>query len=303
MNGVFWQNEIMKYVTNSVSDIRCDYSVIIGIEPSKGARSPTLWNEAYRALDKTTLMMPLDVSANNLEPLIRFLESDDQFIGGSIAAPYKELVTDILPSTSNHKFSRFSSFNCIFRGASGDLTGCNTDGMGALATLESLVDVEKTNILLIGPGGTGKAIAQSIVHKSGRPDLLAICSRKKDAIEFAEILGATWLHIDSLASAVSNFGLIINCTPLGQGVQLDESPIAQNVIGKISKGSQIFDINYSIKKSLLSKQAAEANIKYVNGSLMNLEQAVKSFCIVNSAEDCSEEVRRVMKHVVSRIES
>ena len=301
MESVFRQNEIMKYVANSLSANPYNYSAILGIEPSKGARSPILWNAAYSALDSTTSMSPMDVSPNNLEPLIRFLESDDQFVGGSVAAPYKELVTNILSSASNRKIARFSSFNCIYRGTSGDLIGCNTDGMGALATLDSLIDIKKANILLIGPGGTGKAIAQSIVCKSGRPNLLAICSRKQDDIEFAELLGATWLHVDSIVSIVSNFELIINCTPLGQGAQLDESPLTQNAILKISKDSKIFDINYSVNNCLLSKQAAEANIKYVNGSLMNLEQAVKSFCIVNNKEDCSEYIRTVMKNTVFRI--
>lgn len=43
-----------------------EYSAIIGGNPSRGARSPILWNATYQALEVPQLMLPLDVPSTNL---------------------------------------------------------------------------------------------------------------------------------------------------------------------------------------------------------------------------------------------
>ena len=67
----------------------------------------------------------------------------------------------------------------------------------------------------------------------------------------------------------------------------------------MSKGSQIFDINYSDQDNLLSDIARDADIGYVSGKSMNIEQAVRSFCIVNGMEMQSAEIRCVMESAKS----
>ena len=42
------------------------FSAIIGESPSKGAKSPTLWNAAFKKMNFPALMYPLDVSTKNL---------------------------------------------------------------------------------------------------------------------------------------------------------------------------------------------------------------------------------------------
>ena len=42
------------------------YSLIIGETPSKGARSPKLWNRVYKAQKSSIRMYPADVSKNNI---------------------------------------------------------------------------------------------------------------------------------------------------------------------------------------------------------------------------------------------
>ena len=43
------------------------YTVIIGTNPSKGARSPKLWNRVYNLEEKKIRMVPLDVREENVE--------------------------------------------------------------------------------------------------------------------------------------------------------------------------------------------------------------------------------------------
>ena len=49
-------------IENEVRELKLDfYSVIIGTTPSKGARSPKLWNKVYEREKKKIRMIPLDV--------------------------------------------------------------------------------------------------------------------------------------------------------------------------------------------------------------------------------------------------
>ena len=73
------------------------YSLIIGLSPSKGARSPLLWNRAFKKYNIDCLMTPLDIStAEDLKENLQRLIKDNFFMGGSVTFPYKELVAEIL---------------------------------------------------------------------------------------------------------------------------------------------------------------------------------------------------------------
>ena len=61
-------------------------AVIIGKDVSKGARSPILWNAAYKALDIEAEMTPVDI--NSAEEAKAFLDAEitkPEFIGGAVA--------------------------------------------------------------------------------------------------------------------------------------------------------------------------------------------------------------------------
>ena len=66
------------------------YALIIGSNPSKGARSPKLWNKAYKKFKQKTKMYPADLSKKNLNKLCNFLKDDQFFLGSSVTVPFKE---------------------------------------------------------------------------------------------------------------------------------------------------------------------------------------------------------------------
>ena len=87
---------VHKLIDNNISIPQSKYAAIIGENPSAGARSPQLWNAAFRASSINAVMIPLDVSAENLYSLLDALQADLDFIGGAIAVPYKESVAEWL---------------------------------------------------------------------------------------------------------------------------------------------------------------------------------------------------------------
>ena len=63
-------NLLNKFLNNKINlKNKTNFALIIGLTPSKGARSPTLWNNAYRSFGKKTRMYPADMSEKKLEKL------------------------------------------------------------------------------------------------------------------------------------------------------------------------------------------------------------------------------------------
>ncbi len=79
-------NTIEQIITNDISSFGKlpKYAAIIGESPSKGARSPILWNAAFKDLGLLCQMVPMDVSTQKLEVLLRELDQDLDFIGGCL---------------------------------------------------------------------------------------------------------------------------------------------------------------------------------------------------------------------------
>ena len=52
------------------------FAAILGESPSKGAKSPTLWNAAFKGLSLSGCMHPMDVQAEMLEDLVAHLKKN-----------------------------------------------------------------------------------------------------------------------------------------------------------------------------------------------------------------------------------
>ena len=168
---------MIKKIIENKTDFEFDrpFSAIIGLEPSKGARSPILWNNAYKNFGLNTQMHPLDVSENNLSDLIFYLNENSFFEGGAIAVPYKEKTLNIIEKLDNGKISNeannIGAVNSIYRDGQNNFCATNTDGEAALKSIvEKCENLEEKKILLIGVGGAGKAVATYISNylKNGK---------------------------------------------------------------------------------------------------------------------------------------
>ena len=69
---------------------------IIGSNPSKGARSPVLWNKAFSKFKINTKMIPLDVKNKNVSRLIRSLRKNENFYASAVTIPHKEKIIKYL---------------------------------------------------------------------------------------------------------------------------------------------------------------------------------------------------------------
>ena len=70
--------ETNNFISNIINTKNSKYVLIIGDSPSKGARSPTLWNNAYNYFRKNLKMYPADVNDKNLKELCQFLKFESE---------------------------------------------------------------------------------------------------------------------------------------------------------------------------------------------------------------------------------
>ena len=282
------QNKIFKELNTLISNknliIRTKkYTSIIGLSPSKGARSPKLWNKAFKKYGIKNEMVPFDVKNNNLSKLLNFLEDDQNFIGGCITVPYKEKVFKWLGKNITKTSKKIGAVNCLFRGKNGKLMGTNTDGEAALKSFENIFGkVKNKNILLLGPGGAGKAVASYFSQSINKKKKFIVLARSGKSKKFVKKIGGKWENFKNISKLnLNKIDVVINCTSLGFSSKLNKTPLSNLSVSKLDKNAKVFDIIYDPKETLFLKIAKKNKLQTLNGLDMNLIQAVLAFNYVN----------------------
>ena len=286
------------------------FSVIIGLEPSKGARSPILWNSAYKNFGLKTKMHPLDVSEENLEDLILTLNENKFFEGGAVAAPYKEKIFNIIDNYKNGKISneasKIGAVNSLYKDEQSNICATNTDGEAALKSLvEQCENLENKNILLIGVGGAGKAVATYISNYIQKGKLFISARPKKYTKQFIDSIAASSINWPIENFKYESLDVIINCTILGSKIQnnqnnlplIDSNFNENEIFNSLQKKCIIFDIIYDPIETIFLKNAKKYNLQIINGLQMNLDQAVIAFNYATKSKYQLKDINSAMKNV------
>jgi len=253
------------------------YAAIIGETPSKGARSPLLWNAAFKAHELDQSMIPLDVSQKNIIQLLDNLNGEKKYIGGAIAVPYKETTAKWLGERMTPEAKKIGAVNCMFRGEDGRLMGTNTDGEAARITCEEKFGpLDGKTIVILGAGGAGKAVIAYFASAIGRGKITVI-SRSKKNKEFTDKISVGWELWGKMDDHLPTADVLVNCTSIGFGSQVNDSPLNDNQMDKLTKKAFVFDIIYQPEETQLLKRAHERGIATLNGLNMNLEQAIIAY--------------------------
>ena len=164
---------------------------LIGANPSKGARSPRLWNAAFEASGIQGAMYPLDVQSENLSALLAMLQHEDSIRAVAVAAPHKTDVARWLGQRVTPVARRSGSVNLLARGVDGLFEGYNTDGLGALAALREVTPtLETKRVLVLGCGGTGRAVISVLLEVLADRKALVVANRSDSQRQWVKDVGA-----------------------------------------------------------------------------------------------------------------
>ncbi len=242
--------------------------------PVKHSLSPVIQNAAFESAGLNAVYLAFEVE--DIKNGVSAMKTLD-IIGASITIPFKTDVMDHLNDIDSLA-EDIGSVNTLHN-VNGKITGYNTDGYGALnALLDNDVTIKGANVLIIGNGGSARAVAFTLLQEgadiiiAGRNidkilRLVNDLKKKKNDVKHTLIK-------DIAPEFMKQIDIIINTTPIGMTPDIEISSIDESlIIGK----HVIFDIVYSPDMTRLLQIAKSKNCKIIRGIEMLINQGAKQF--------------------------
>ena len=281
-----------------------NYTLILGESPSKGARSPILWNKTYEQLNIDQKMYPKDITPDDFDNEIVKIFNDKFYLGGAVAVPFKEKIINYT-ANKNEIISGPKAVNCLVR-KEDKLFGYNTDGLATSNILDKSVKKEEVEqIIIFGTGGMGKAVISEVSDKYTDAEIFVV-NRDLDYFFYRNgQLEKTKKKINKKLNSV-----LINCSSAGFFNEIeigktnnkvltahnyfvkstDKYNVLRDCIIKLQSFKNILfilDVIYQPEKTILLTAAEYLGILNQNGLEINLLQAAIGFNIINKKEKLS----------------
>mgnify|MGYP002630515153 CR=1 FL=1 len=193
----------------------------------------------------------------------------DFFSGLSVTMPAKENIMPLLDEIDDTA-KRIGAVNTVVREDKG-WVGYNTDCSGAIAALEACTSLKDKNVLILGSGGTAKAIGHGVEDKGGR--LTVTYNRNRERGEaLAKELGCELIHCREAGNRPVD--ILINCSPVGMSPSINESPFLAR---DFKEGMVVFDSVYNPMETRLLREAKAAGCTVIPGSELFINQAALQF--------------------------
>lgn len=194
------------------------------------------------------------------------LSLDPELVGLNVTIPHKSSIISFLHDLSESART-IGAVNCLSR-VDEQWIGHNTDAPAFQATLEPLLHGKTPKTLVLGTGGSSKAVVYAL-KKMGIIALLVSRTKKENSITYSD------LNQDNIAE----YGLIINCTPVGMYPNVDLTPPLPS--NGIQPGQLIYDLIYNPEETKLLTLAKAGGAKIKNGLQMLEKQAELAWEIWN----------------------
>jgi shikimate dehydrogenase len=246
--------------------------------PVSHSLSPVMQNAAFRTTNHDAVYLCFPVHMNALGQAIDGIRSLG-ISGVNVTIPHKIAILSYLDKLDSIA-AEIGAVNCVVN-QEGVLTGYNTDGLGALKTLEAAhIPLDNQNITMIGAGGTTKAIAYYLAPLCH--SLNIINRTKAKAVQLASTLQeklnkpviGTPLNPSSLRKALDTTDILINTTSVGMHPNSDKSIVPKAVL---HPKLVVFDVVYTPLTTQLLKDAEQAGAKTINGLQMLVHQGAQAF--------------------------
>ena len=242
-------------------------AAIIG-DPVAQSLSPAMHNAVFRQRKLDWEYVAMEVREDALNEVLRTL-GDKGIKALSVTMPHKEAVFEMLNNASNglgnvdESAKSARSVNTISV-TDGRLIGSNTDGDGCCNAIEQAgVDVAGSRAVVIGAGGTARAIVATLARR-GASDIAVINRTESRAQDV--ITSATVARVGNVGD-IANANILINATSVGMGTQ--ETPVDA---GLLHSSLVVLDAVYHPLETTLLRDAKVAGAKTVDGLWMLVHQ-------------------------------
>ncbi|MFH7319651.1 shikimate dehydrogenase [Desulfurivibrio sp. D14AmB] len=237
---------------------------IIG-NPVRHSLSPLMHNAAFAALGLNKVYLPFPAAdAAAAVAAIRALE----IAGVSVTIPHKQAVIPLLDGVDPVAV-RIGAVNTIVR-QGGELLGFNTDWLGANRALSRELDLAGARVLLLGAGGSARAIGFGLQEAGAR---VTLASRTpENGRELAQHLNCPWLPLAQAGQHQAD--ALVNATSVGMAPQAANSPLPAAALANFPV---VMDIVYAPLETRLLREARAAGCRGIDGLQMLLHQGAAQF--------------------------
>ena len=250
---------------------------VIG-HPIEHSMSPPMHNNAYKQLNMDYVYVAFHVQPEDIEKLITSAKTLG-ICGLNVTIPHKTTIIPYLDEI-DETAKKIGAVNTI-QFKDNKAKGYNTDGIGAIKSIQEYTTLQDKNILILGAGGASKAISFTLINEN--INSLTIANRTKENAEqlienikkqtnFTKIQYHTINDVDEI---IEDMDIIINTTPIGMYPHHEVKPPIKT--DNINKNHIVMDIIYNPLETQLLKQSKENGAQTINGTSMLINQGLVSF--------------------------
>ena len=252
-------------------------AAVIG-NPIEHSLSPPMHNAAYKQMGMDYVYVAFKIEKDNLSHLIESAKTMG-LVGLNVTIPYKTDIIEYLDEVDDTA-RRINAVNTI-RFKDGMAKGYNTDGTGAVKSIEKYTELKNKKVLVLGAGGASKAITFTLLNHG--INSLTIANRSRDnAIHLIDNLKKqtgfdqiSYVDIEKADTILEDVDIIINTTPIGMYPNVDaDTPIKTE---KINENHVVMDIIYNPLETKLLKNAKDNGATTISGTNMLINQGITAF--------------------------
>lgn len=243
--------------------------VIFG-DPVEHSKSPQMQNAGFKDLEVNANYKTHHLKVGKL--LKKTFLAEDA-CGANITVPHKEEAYDQADEIIGLA-NKIGAVNTYVKKAD-KVVAYNTDALGFMKAIEEFKDIK--NVLIIGAGGTARAIAVALSEAKVK---VTVLNRSKEKLEFFKKLGCKTFTWNSFM--LDSFDLVVNST--SAGLNDNEYPMDKKRLENVFINARCaFDCIYGKVTPFLAL-AKKENLKIKDGEDMLLYQGVLALQLFTGKE-------------------
>ena len=234
-------------------------------KPVSHSLSPAMHNAAFQQIGLNSVYVAFEV-----KDVARALDGFRELgvCGVSVTIPHKQAVIKHLDAI-DPVAEKIGAVNTLVIDER-QIKGFNSDWVGAVQALETITELPGKTILVLGAGGSARAVGFGLREK-GAKILLANRTLSRGQALAAE-LGAEFVLLTDIADVKAD--ALINTTSVGMTPSVDATPAPAALLENVAA---VMDIVYSPVETRLLREAKQAGCRTADGTNMLLYQGVAQF--------------------------
>jgi 3-dehydroquinate dehydratase / shikimate dehydrogenase len=294
-----YEQMVSVYRHNSISPETAVFGVVA--DPVAHSLSPQIHNVAFADAGIDAVYVPFRVPFDTLG---QFVEDVPRLgiVGLSVTIPHKEAISKYLTKVDPAVKGIGAVNTVLFKGT--EVLGYNTDYKAAMDCLETALGgvvgpkapspLKNKKVIVLGAGGVARAVMYGLQRRGART---TIANRTRSRAQMlAETFGARC--VEWPARHGTDAEIVVNCTPVGQHPDVDESPYNRS---HLKPSMLVFDAVYNPESTLLLKEARTHGCRTVTGVEMFIRQAGLQFLLFTGKEAPEALMRETLKRAIGPV--